>query len=194
LAGWFSITISLTDPSWFEFDPDDLLAVDTIGACHTSWGSFQFNVHPYGHNVTVTAIGPGGDNLAPHPEGCLIFTVHGDFDNKHVSDTCQLINFGTTSIADSTGYNLFPKILVTDSVCVAPCDTNLIRGDANGSGTLNGLDVTFLVGYLKGGPTVCLGCVCQADANTSGSANGLDVIFLVNFFKGGPVPDPPTCP
>lgn len=189
-VGGFSITVSMTDPSWFEFDPNDPLAVDTIGACHTSWGSFDFGVHPYGYNVTVTAIGPGGQNLPPHPEGCLIFTVHGDFSNRHVSDTCQLINFGTTTVSDSTGYELLPKILVRDSLCVAACDSNQVRGDANSSGSLNGLDVTFLINYFKGGASVCLGCPCEGDANNSGNVNGLDVVFLVNYFKGGPAPVP----
>ncbi|UCC78870.1 MAG: dockerin type I repeat-containing protein [Candidatus Zixiibacteriota bacterium] len=192
-VGGFSIEIMLTDPSWFEFDPDDLLAVDTIGACHTTWGNFDFYVHPYGHKITVTALGPGGQNLPPG-ENCLIFTIHGDFDNKLVSDTCQLINFGTTSVADSTGYINLPRILVRDSLCVEACDTNLVRGDANQSGALNGLDVTYLIIYFKGGSSICLGCPCLADANNDGNVNGLDVVFLVSYFKGGTAPDPPNCP
>ncbi|UCE67272.1 MAG: hypothetical protein JSU85_04465 [Candidatus Zixiibacteriota bacterium] len=195
-VGGFSIEIMLTDPSWFEFDPDDSLAVDTIGACHTNWGNFEFFVHPYGHKITVSALGPGGENLAPRAPGedCLIFTIHGDFNNKLVSDTCQLINFGTTTVSDSTGYINFPNILVRDYLCVEPCDTNLVRGDANCSGTLNGLDVTYLVSYFKGGPSICLGCPCLGDANSSGGVNGLDVTFLVSYFKGGLAPDPPNCP
>jgi len=195
-VGGFSIEIIMTDPSWFSFDPDDSLAVDTIGSRHSDWGIFGFTVHPYGHKITITALGDdglgNGENMPPG-DG-LIFTIHNDFDNKLVSDTCQLINFGSVDVSDSTGYNLFPKILIRDYICVGVCDSNLIRGDANGSGTLNGLDVTFLVSYFKGGPTVCLGCVCQADPNTSGDVNGLDVIFLTNYFKGGAAPDPPTCP
>ena len=189
-VGGFSIQVSMTDPSWFEFDPDDTLAVDTIGACHTTWGNFEFNVHPYGHNVTVTAIGPGGENLPPHPEGCLIFTIHGDFTDKTVSDTCQLINFGNTTVSDSLGWTNYPRVLVRDSLCVAPCDSDMIRGDANRSGELNGLDVIYLINYFKGGPSVCLGCLCEGDANSSGNVNGLDVVFLVNYFKGGPAPEP----
>jgi hypothetical protein len=184
--------IFMTDPSWFEFDPGDAYAADTIGARHTEWGLFGFTVHQYGYLITVTALGDdgtgNGENLPPG--NGLLFTLHGDFDNKQVSDTCQLINFGTTTISDSTGYNLFPKILIRDSLCVAPCDSDLVRGDANSSGALNGLDVTYLINYLKGGPSVCLGCLCEGDANNSGSVNGLDVIFLVNYFKGGPAPDP----
>lgn len=188
-VGGFSITIALTDPSWFSFDPDDTLAVDTIGACHTSWASFDFYVHPYGHQITVSAIGPGGENLPPS-DNCLLFTVHGNYDNMLVSDTCQLINFGTTTVSDASGYVNLPRVLVRDSLCVTPCDPNTVRGDANHSGSLNGLDVTFMIAYFKGGPSICLGCPCEGDANNSGSVNGLDVVFLVAYFKGGPAPDP----
>jgi hypothetical protein len=62
-----------------------------------------------------------------------------------------------------------------------------IPGDANNSGDVNGLDVIYLVRYLKGigpPPDPYLG----GDANGSCTVNGLDVTYLVNFFKGG---DPP---
>ena len=191
-VGGFTIQIIMTDPSWFKFDPNDTLAVDTVGACHTNWGAFQFYVHPFGHSVTVTAIGPGGQNLPPG-DSCLIFTIHGDYNNKDVSDTCQLINFGSTEVSKADGSGNLPRILVRDSLCVEACDPGLIRGDANQSGSLNGLDVTYLIAYFKGGPSICLGCPCLADANTSGGVNGLDVVFLVNYFKGGPAPTPPNC-
>jgi hypothetical protein len=68
----------------------------------------------------------------------------------------------------------------------------IIPGDANNSGTLNGLDVVFLVNYLKGlgpapSPLLC------GDANGSCSVNGLDVVYLVSYFKGGPPPYGGNC-
>ncbi|UCC79315.1 MAG: S8 family serine peptidase [Candidatus Zixiibacteriota bacterium] len=62
-----------------------------------------------------------------------------------------------------------------------------IPGDANNSGDVNGLDVIYLVRYLKGTgppPDPYLG----GDANGSCTVNGLDVTYLVAYFKGG---DPP---
>jgi hypothetical protein len=60
----------------------------------------------------------------------------------------------------------------------------LLPGDANGSGIVNGLDVVFLVNYLKGqGPApdpIQLG-----DANGDCVTNGSDVVYMVNYFKGG---------
>jgi hypothetical protein len=62
-----------------------------------------------------------------------------------------------------------------------------IPGDANGSGDVNGLDVVFLVNYLKGlGPAPVP--LLSGDANGDCAANGLDVVYLVNYLKGGPAP------
>ena len=65
-------------------------------------------------------------------------------------------------------------------------------GDANGSSDINGLDVTYLVGYLKGNlppPDP----IFAGDANGDCDANGLDVIYLVAYLKGGPPPFSGNC-
>lgn len=188
-VGGFSMQIKTTVPAWLKFDVNDPLAADTIGSRNPHWGFFMFQVHPmFEKIITVSAIGsPYGDNLPPG-DG-LIFTLHIDFDDLGVSDTCQLIYFNDsiTNISDSTGYITYPKVLIDGSVCVdVVCDSNLVRGDANGDGSLNGLDVVYFVAYLKGGPSICLGCVCPGDANNDGNANGLDVTYLLTYFKGGP--------
>lgn len=61
-----------------------------------------------------------------------------------------------------------------------------LPGDANGSDDVNGLDVVFLVNYLKGGPRP--DPILSGDSNGDCAANGIDVIYLVNFLKGGPAP------
>ncbi len=61
-----------------------------------------------------------------------------------------------------------------------------LPGDANNSGAVNGVDVVYLVNYLKGGPAPTP--YLAGDANGSCSVNGIDVVYLVNFFKGGPYP------
>ncbi|UCE66005.1 MAG: hypothetical protein JSU85_14300 [Candidatus Zixiibacteriota bacterium] len=78
---------------------------------------------------------------------------------------------------------------------VTYCD-DAVAGDANGSGTLNGLDVTYLSSYFQGGPQPPDSCMCvdedflyhAADANGSCACNGLDLTYLSNYFKGGPAP------
>jgi hypothetical protein len=78
-----------------------------------------------------------------------------------------------------------------------------IVGDINGSNTFNGLDVTYGVGYFKGGSPPSYSCECTTghswfvagDVNGSCSFNGLDVTYGVAYFKGGPTPTPcPSCP
>jgi hypothetical protein len=81
------------------------------------------------------------------------------------------------------------------------CD--YVLGDANNSGIFNGLDVTYSVGYFKGGPPPPYSCDCPphgifyvgGDVNGSCSFNGLDVTFMVAYFKGGPMVSAcPDCP
>jgi hypothetical protein len=71
---------------------------------------------------------------------------------------------------------------------------NYLPGDANNNGDVNGIDVIFLVSYLKGaGPAP--DPMLAGDANGSCEVNGLDVIYLVSFFKGsGPAPFRGNCP
>lgn len=65
----------------------------------------------------------------------------------------------------------------------------LVTGDANDNGVLNGVDVVYIVNYLKGRvpppDPIELG-----DANGDCLTNSADVIYLVNFFKGGAFPIP----
>jgi hypothetical protein len=71
-----------------------------------------------------------------------------------------------------------------------------IPGDANGNGTFNGLDLTYLVAYFKGGPPPP-GPNCHpycpnqpdpfyaaADFNGDCEVNGLDITFFMAFSKG----------
>jgi hypothetical protein len=58
-----------------------------------------------------------------------------------------------------------------------------IAGDVNGSGDVNGIDVVYLVSYLKGGPPPP-DPILRADANGSCTVNGIDVVYLVAYLKG----------
>jgi len=61
-------------------------------------------------------------------------------------------------------------------------------GDANGNGTINILDGTYLINYLyrQGPPPPAL---LAGDANGNGALNILDVTFLIEYlYKGGSIP------
>ncbi|PKK82085.1 MAG: hypothetical protein CVT49_15510 [candidate division Zixibacteria bacterium HGW-Zixibacteria-1] len=66
-----------------------------------------------------------------------------------------------------------------------------VCGDANSTGTVNLLDVTFLINYIyKGGAEP--NPPQSGDANASGNLNILDVTYLINYlYKSGPEP---LCP
>ncbi len=86
------------------------------------------------------------------------------------------------------------ETLIVDLTVLGGCD--YVTGDVNGSGVFNGLDVTYGVGYFKGGAPPLYSCECtpgntwyvSGDVNNSCSFNGLDVTFMVSFFKGGSIP------
>jgi glucose/arabinose dehydrogenase len=116
-----------------------------------------------------------------------------------VNDTTQ------SAVTDSLyarGRTLYWRVLAIDS------DSNITQGgiplpekrqlhvldagDANTSGSLNGLDVLYLVSYLKGignPPEPILAANAEGDC----VVNGLDVVYLINYFKGGLPPIRGNC-
>ena len=78
------------------------------------------------------------------------------------------------------------------------CNTDGIRGDADGNGSVNVNDPTYLTNWIFfGGPDPpCIdpdGSMPEADADGNGSVNVNDPTYLTNWiFFGGP--DPLPCP
>ncbi|OGC89319.1 MAG: hypothetical protein A2W25_13470 [candidate division Zixibacteria bacterium RBG_16_53_22] len=113
---------------------------------------------------------------------------------ESVTDTTETL---LTDSLFSLGERLYWRVLAIDS------DSNvtyggmpleerrpfniLAAGDANGNGSRNGIDVVFLVSYLKGigNPPEPL---LAGNVNGDCATNGLDVGYLVNYFKGGAQP------
>jgi bacillopeptidase F len=82
-----------------------------------------------------------------------------------------------------------------------PC--RYISGDVNADSLFNGLDVVYMVSYLKGGPSPIYICECTpdnhwfvaGDINGTCAFEGVDVTYAVRYLRGGPVPQPcPDCP
>jgi hypothetical protein len=192
-VGGFQFRINTT-ASWLSFTPGDSACADTIGSRIGGWEMFSANVHTQNpHQIFITAIAdmPGGDTVCLPPGDGLIFTIHLNYNNNLVCNESQAFVDSIAHVSDCTGYILYPVEMNMDTLFVLPgrCG-NCPRGDANCSGELNGLDVTFLVAYFKGlGGEIC--CLCTGDANNSGEINGLDVTYLVGYFKGYNAPPAP---
>ena len=111
----------------------------------------------------------------------------------------QVISAGGNTRDSTTNYKLGGTVGQTASGTavhpVAPsacCNTDGIRGDVDGSGSINVADAVYLVQYIFfGGPPPP--CFEEGDVDASGSINVGDVVYLVDYiFFGGPAPAP--CP
>ena len=102
-----------------------------------------------------------------------------DVDSDGVGDLCDNCPAKPNpDQADSNNNNI-------GDVCDWTC------GDANSSGIINALDITFLINYLyKHGPAP--NPLEAADVNNSGTINALDVTYMINFlYKYGSAPNCP---
>ena len=116
-----------------------------------------------------------------------------------LTDTVLTIPTDTLSLL---GQNIFWRILAIDNDSLIQTGgipehfralDILPPGDANSNGVTNGVDVTYLVNYLKGlGPAP--DPLLAGDANGNCQTNGVDVSYLVNYLKGfGSAPLRPNC-
>jgi hypothetical protein len=198
-VGGLTIRFHCTDPAWLNYVVGDTTANwDTVGSRISNWEAVDGTVSS-GSPGTIQFVGiadmPGGaDSVCLPPGTGLLVTLHPRLTSFLVCDTSQIINLGSVQVSNCDGYTSYHNLDLVPNrrayILPGPCGDNP-RGDANCSGTLNGIDVVYLVQYLKGvGPSFC--CLCSGDANGSGTFNGIDVTFLVAYFKGGP--PPPPCP
>lgn len=161
------------------FDSDDITV--PVGS-HVRWINFGAVIH---NVVDTTANYFNSGDMEPGDT----FTLYAD----SVGDFYYLCTYHSTQM---TGV-----LHVADTSSSGPC--NYVVGDVNGSDSYNGLDITYSVAYLKGGPAPVYECECtpgnvwfvSGDVNNSCSFNGLDVTYGVAYFKGGPGPEPcQDCP
>jgi hypothetical protein len=115
-------------------------------------------------------------------------------------DTTQAGSYQVRIIAQST--TLADSQLVNITVTGTGSGCSYVIGDVNNSAVFNGIDVSYSVGYFKGGPVPPYSCFCDGstwyvagDVNGNCIFNGIDVSFMVSYFKGGAAPIPcPSCP
>jgi hypothetical protein len=117
----------------------------------------------------------------------------------------QVISGGGGTRDTSNGYRLGGTVgqtAVGSGGCVLPscCNTDSMRGDADGDGAINVNDPTYLTNYIFfGGPAPpCQdpdGSFPEGDADGSGSINVGDPTYLTNYiFHIPPDPPPEPCP
>jgi hypothetical protein len=128
-----------------------------------------------------------------------------------VAVTCNTTGINPTTTKIKGGAHIASNVLATPVVNRPGFSIEVINssgypyvvGDANGSGTFTGLDVTYSVRFFKGGPLPPYSCECppghtwyvSGDVNGSCTFTGLDITYMVRYFKGGPAPIPcPDCP
>jgi len=118
------------------------------------------------------------DNVGDSCDNCIsaVNTNQDNSDSDSYGDACDNCPYvDNEDQLDSNGNGVGD---VCDYVC----------GDADGDGSVNILDVTFLINYLyKEGPAP--DPLESADVDYSGSINILDVTYLINYlYKDGPEP------
>jgi hypothetical protein len=114
----------------------------------------------------------------------------------NISDPTDMYNVGNFAPSCSPA-----KIEIRDEYIYLACSCGFFIlqihaaeftcGDADGSGEINLLDITYLINYIyKGGPEPLP--YDSGDSNGNGMINILDVTYLINYiYKGGPEP---ACP
>jgi hypothetical protein len=93
--------------------------------------------------------------------------------------------------------NLMMRVDVQYSPCSSILCCAYHPGDCNGNGTPNGIDVTYGVGYFKGGPRPPVDCgspvgpcpqpspfYAALDVNGNCTVNGIDITYFVGYLKG----------
>jgi hypothetical protein len=109
-----------------------------------------------------------------------------DAGNPGIIDSILACNWGLGSERSDIG-------ACGDLGAVLASACGVTPGDANNSGGVDGLDVTYCVNYFKGfglPPPIMCNCgvsgmlYASGDANGNCSFNGVDVTYIVNFIKG----------
>jgi len=151
--------------------------------------------------VTLTAAPPEWLSVIP---GVEVIPTLGSLTAHVTVDATTLtegVYSGTVTINSSTVILSLIEVPINVTVIRGGCD--YVVGDANGSETFTGLDVTYSVRFFKGGPPPTFLCECTpgnswyvtGDVNGSCSFTGLDITYMVRYFKGGAGPIPcPDCP
>ncbi len=176
------------------------IAVDASGSAYITGSTFSTEfpiLDPYqstNHgegDAFVTKFSPAGNSL--------IYSTYVGGSSTEVGEGIAVDGSGAAYITGYTGSADFPTLNpyqgafqgTSWNAFIAKFLPPFVCGDANGNGTVNALDITFLINYLyKHGSAP--NPLESADVNHTGTINALDITYLINYlYKHGPAP---ACP
>jgi len=200
-GGYYLYAVDFPTPSIGYAVGSNGMALKTTNAGQ-SWSTLSTGV---GVELLDVSFGTPEIGSAVGALGFVIRTVDGgaNWHTQNLESYAHLrgVDFVSANVGYAVGDSGIILYTVTGGEIPSGCD--YVAGDVNGSGVANGLDVVYLVAYLKGGNEPPYSCLCGAhgdlfvgaDANGSCDINGLDVTYMINHFKGGPAIIPcPDCP
>jgi hypothetical protein len=129
----------------------------------------------------------------PHPVGRLSHLQHADFVARFSSATLNTGTYtGSIVVSHNDPEEDSPRIIPVEmDVTWRGCD--YVPGDINGSGSTNGLDVSYGQAYFRGGnppPDICYddstnsNFYAAGDCNGNCQFNGVDLTYLVGYLQG----------
>ena len=163
----------------------DSLPIRLINTC---FGGFQYTFYAHDPNIPPDEIeyhivsGPG-----------QIDSVTGEW-----TFIPLCLDTGTTMLLELCASDIVhpcpqPDTILHAYVQIAIDTFPPLLGDANNSGGINALDITYLINYIyKGGPEP-IPLVAVGDANGDMNLNILDITYEINYlYKNGPAPKCPN--
>jgi hypothetical protein len=147
-----------------------------------------------------------------------LMNSNADIQPHTYADMGSMLSFGPFDLADGAKDTIAFAIIGGSSIANVQSRAELaldvwigvppgcvyIKGDINNVPPANGIDVTYGVSYLKGGPVPPVRCdncpqpapfYAAMDVNGTCNTNGIDITYFVSYLKGGPpLLFCPTCP
>ncbi len=196
-AGEIRGQYNLMDSISIKFYLDDNQANNCAGTGSTALGTGMVVLKPGGRELTVSLT----HNVSSPVDGhihlggpCITGGILFGFSSpiSPIKDVWYLTSLDIVDLLQKELYaNVHSTAFPAEEIRGQIVRPSFICGDANGNGSINILDATFIIAYLfKSGPEPVP--LQAANVNNTGGINILDATYLISFlFKNGP---DPNCP
>lgn len=196
-AGEIRGQYTLTDSQAIKFYLDDNQANNCLGTGSSALGTGMVVLKPGGREITVSLT----HNVSIPVDGhihlggpCITGGILFGFisPTSPIKDVWYLTPLDIIDLMQKELYaNVHSAAFPAEEIRGQIVPPTFRCGDANGNGSINILDATFIIAYLfKGGPEPVP--LQSANVNNTGGINILDAIYLISYlFKGEPNPNCP---